>query len=69
MTSVLFPSQLCLINDKRMCFMIMMMQRFSGLLRLGIKLCLLRTEKMDQMTNDLIQYYLNLNDFELNIGS
>lgn len=49
--------------------MIMMMQRFSGLLRLGIKLCLLRMEKMDQMTNDLIQYHLNLNDFELNIGS
>jgi len=48
--------------------MIMMMQMFSGLLRLVIKLCLLRMEKMDQMTNDLIQYYLNLNDFELNIG-
>lgn len=69
MASVLFPAQLCLINDKRMCFMIMMMQRFSDLLRLVIKLCLLRMEKMDQMTNDLIQYYLNLNDFELNIGS
>lgn len=49
--------------------MIMMMQRFSGLLRLVIKLCMLRVEEMDQMTDDLIQYYLNLNDFELNIGS
>ena len=67
-TSMLFPAQFCLINDKGMCFMIMMMQMFSGLLRLVIKLCLLRMEKMDQMTNDLIQYYLNLNDFELNIG-
>lgn len=49
--------------------MVMMMQRFCGLLSLVIKLCLLRMEKVDQMTNDLIQYYLNLNDFELNIGS
>lgn len=49
--------------------MILMMQRFSGLLRLVIKLCMLRMEEMDQMTDDLIQYYLNLNDFELNIGS
>lgn len=69
MASVLFPAQLCLINDKRKCFMIMMMQRFFGLLRLVIKLCMLRREKMDQMTNDLIQHNLNLNDFELNIGS
>lgn len=69
MASVLFPAQLCLINDKRKCFMIMMMQRFFGLLRLVIKLCMLRMEKMDQMTNDLIQHNLNLNDFELNIGS
>lgn len=49
--------------------MIMMMQRFSGLPSLIIKLCLLQMEKVDQMTNDLIQYYLNLNDFELNISS
>jgi len=68
MTSVLFPAQLCLINDKRMCFMITMMQRFFVLLRVVIKLCLLRMEEMDQMTNDLIQHYLNLNDFEFNIG-
>lgn len=69
MVSVLFPAQLCLINDKRKCFMILMMQRFSGLLRLVIKLCVPRVEEMDQMTDDLIQYYLNLNNFELNIGS
>lgn len=69
MASVLFPAQFCLINDKGMCFMIMMMQRFSGLPSLIIKLCLLQMEKVDQMTNDLIQYYLNLNDFELNISS
>lgn len=68
MTSVLFPAQLCLINDKRMCFMITMMQRFFVTLRVVIKLCLLRMEEMDQMTNDLIQHYLNLNDFEFNIG-
>lgn len=68
MTSVLFPAKLCLINDKRMCFMITMMQRFFVLLRVVIKLCLLRMEEMDQMTNDLIQHYLNLNDFEFNIG-
>lgn len=68
MTSVLFPAQLCLINDKRMCFMITVMQRFFVLLRVVIKLCLLRMEEMDQMTNDLIQHYLNLNDFEFNIG-
>ena len=68
MTSVLFPAQLCLINDKRMCFMITMMQRFFVLLRVVIKLCLLRMEEMDQMTNDPIQHYLNLNDFEFNIG-
>lgn len=69
MASVLFPAQLCLINDKRKSFMIMMMQRFFGLLRLVIKLCMLRMEKMDHKTNDLIQHNLNLNDFELNIGS
>lgn len=48
MASVLFSAQLCLINDKRKCFMIMMMQRFFSLLRLVIKLCMLRMEKMDQ---------------------
>lgn len=69
MASVLFPAQLCLINDNRMCFMIMMMQKLSRLLKLVIKLCLLRMEKIDPMTNNLIQYYLNLNDFELNTDS
>lgn len=55
MTCVLFPAQLCLINDKRMCFMITVMQRFFGLLWLAIK-CLLRMEEMGQMTNDLFRF-------------